>query len=613
MGQALRARQARLRIELPVEGGYAPVPTRNLLAAWAAYKSKTVTREDFRVLMACHALACSRQGCAEEDPRLFRLTELAGLTGGLAERRLRRSVSRLTKAGLLLWTDRGPIFGPLQTVQDGPGQAGAGEETLRRGFPSKTRPEGILGEISASGIQTSNHPARSGTFPDAPGLCCSTPWFREGEGCPLTAKPVLPVPRRLLRAISRGQLTAAETATALAAVARCLWLDRGSITNAVGTLPAALVAEAFGLDLRSVKRARKSLQALGFMSFLPMPHWHRQRYGARFEVNLAWRGLDLTAAPKPSPAMENSGSARHGMSPQSGVFDPVLPPPRTNQDPFPTGKLNKHQHPTGGGSPAGVCTNKNSSPKGQTTTPTLRDVSVEDLKDPQRTLALHAALVQRGEVRDSEADTLRVFACAARALRKAQNPGGMFLALVRRKELQQHISGLDEQEGRNRYRALIHDEARRQIASWSKAVGQAAEVVKPTERGATGAEEVTQKPHKNSSVERAGEVLKFSRRTRERVASAPTREPVRARELSRDARFLLEVWRVCERENQREAPRDLLKRLKQPWTEERHDGAEAELSSHGIRWDGVGKRVWKSVQVSEGPKPSTFEEAWRVR
>jgi hypothetical protein len=64
--------------------------------------------------------------------------------------------------------------------------------------------------------------------------------------------------------------------------------------------------------------------------------------------------------------------------------------------------------------------------------------------------AVHAGFVQ-----DSPHEKLRVFAAAERSKRKARNPGGFFVTILR-KGLWQNIANRDEEKGR-RELARLHD------------------------------------------------------------------------------------------------------------------------------------------------------------
>lgn len=63
--------------------------------------------------------------------------------------------------------------------------------------------------------------------------------------------------------------------------------------------------------------------------------------------------------------------------------------------------------------------------------PTLRDVTLEDLRDVGRVLALGEQARVRGWITGSEADRLHVVAAAVHARRVGQAPGALFVALVR--------------------------------------------------------------------------------------------------------------------------------------------------------------------------------------
>ncbi|HKQ47570.1 MAG TPA: hypothetical protein VJZ71_05845 [Phycisphaerae bacterium] len=128
-------------------------------------------------------------------------------------------------------------------------------------------------------------------------------------------------------------------------------------------------------------------------------------------INLDWSRNDTSRSGKrsPRPAFSTTGSA----------------PPY--KDKKLSSRFDQHQKPAHG--PAGVFKQN-----GRGTTPTLRHVVAEDLRDPTRLLELFRQAAIARLVSTSECDRLRFFAAAEHA--KAigtRNPCGLFATLARRK------------------------------------------------------------------------------------------------------------------------------------------------------------------------------------
>jgi len=84
--------------------------------------------------------------------------------------------------------------------------------------------------------------------------------------------------------------------------------------------------------------------------------------------------------------------------------------------------------------------------------PTLRDVTLADLGDVDRLLALHQQAMARGWVRGGEAERLNVVAAAVHARRVGQAPCRLFVALLRDQRWEV-ITQEDEDQARRRLRA----------------------------------------------------------------------------------------------------------------------------------------------------------------
>lgn len=231
---------------------------------------------------------------------------------------------------------------------------------------------------------------------------------------------LVPVPRRTLRFLAAGT-TRSLTVTMLGTLLRCAFYRRG-VCSWAGACKASWVAQVFGVDERSVKRARGRLQGLGWLSAEPVAQWRLNRYGGMFCVNPDWDGTEQTS---------------RGMSPPPPQETPRLSPPESDQEPL---REYNHQEPAAGGM-AGVCGSVPSSP-------TLHDITPEDLRRRGRLLALHEEACRVGLAEPGEAGRLRFASLAARARRVATgNPGGM-LAWLLREQRWNFITHEDEDRAR---------------------------------------------------------------------------------------------------------------------------------------------------------------------
>jgi hypothetical protein len=216
-------------------------------------------------------------------------------------------------------------------------------------------------------------------------------------------RPV-PVPRRWLRSLAR-EGTGSEIAVSMAMLIRGAFYVRGNVRLG-GTCAAAWVATTFGIDERTVKATRHLLVGRGWVTPHPSPTWHRQRFGQTFVIN--------------DTPFECRGGVPNS-PPRRRVSEPVSPPPRKNENlPF-RGTENQNRS-TGFRS-------RSDKPA----PPTIADVRMEDLTQPERTQALHADAVRRGLAADSPADRLRVFTTAQHAHRNGKDPCALFAALARRR------------------------------------------------------------------------------------------------------------------------------------------------------------------------------------
>ena len=387
-----------------IAGGFARVPVGALARAWRACRSGPLGVGDFRAWLALREMAARRCAVGEGRAPAFGPAELARLLG-VSERRAAASARRLERAGLVAWSGSAVAF---------PGDDGPPDDSLA---------DSIGG----------------------------------GRGD-------LAVPRRMLRHLARGGRPAL-IATALGILLRCLSRRREGFDGR-GRVKASWIAEAFGVDLRAIKAARKGLTVLGWIAPEPSDQLAENRWGRAYRIDLAW------APPGPSAGAE-VGCRRSPPPPAIGCRR--SPPPLLDQDPLRDQRRN--QEPASGG-PAGVEMGemgklagmgragpgpRRDGPGGGTPElppPRLADVRPEDLADVGRVLELHGQAAARGLVGSSEADRLKFAAAAEHALAVGTvNAPGLLIHLVRGK-LWRYLTQEDEDRAQAKLKRHLFGPAR---------------------------------------------------------------------------------------------------------------------------------------------------------
>lgn len=347
------------------EGGYCLISVSLICAAWIAYRQKHIEFRDLRVWFAAHEMASRRCRMGQGRKAKHTLAELKGLVGGIGGGHLRTSLRRLNQQGLVRWS-----------------------------------------ECSIA-------------FPDAN----YTPFLEGMIQRIVNHRRKLPVPRRSLRFIAKCSRPTL-VATMLGYLLRCVYARNRSL-RADGCCAASWISATFGVDLRNVRRSKVTLECLGWLSATSSPHWHRQRWGGKACVNLAW-----------SPS---SGSNLPRRIRQTTTD---LPPP-LNKELSSKEILNPE--------PANRTVGASIKRIGKES---LTRVTVPDLHEPQRVDALWRQAAAAGWVTLTQADRLNVHAAAERAKRIGRrNPSGLFIALVRGR-LWSVIAQEDEDRARGLLRTL---------------------------------------------------------------------------------------------------------------------------------------------------------------
>jgi hypothetical protein len=236
---------------------------------------------------------------------------------------------------------------------------------------------------------------------------------------------LVPIPRRMVRYLARTTARAL-IATALGHVLRCLYFRGGKCISG-GYCKASWVADAFGVSLRPVKEARAKLTSMGFLVPLQADQLRLNRFGSPVVVNLNW-----------APTIEST--------PRAAILTTETALPRTQESSF-LRKRSDHQKPARAPDPTGVFDKK-------IRNPSMRDVQVCDLENPNRLAALFVEAERRRLVKRCEADRLAFFAAAGHARRVGnKNVPGLFASLVRRRSYS-YIAQEDEDVARQTIAAL---------------------------------------------------------------------------------------------------------------------------------------------------------------
>lgn len=383
-----RGRQpATEKTEGPPVGGYISVSVLQIAMVWFAFRERLIRWRDVRAYFAwVEANACRDAHERASGARVYRryeLCEVDRLVGGRGGQRVNReSLKRLEHAGLMVWSESRIEFAASPDRIPVPDLAGLWA---------------MLDLVASSGS-----------------------WVRSRR---------VPIPRRTIREIA-GNLKRSVVACMLAHLIRCVFKHRDCFRYE-GSCKATFVSSLFGIDERQARRARKHLEAIGWLGIEDSEHWHRQRYGGRAVVNNSWG----RPAAEPSPAI-----CLPGQTPEKCT---CLPGPVSD---IKTPSEYKNQKPAEGGR-SGFLKKEEPEEKNR---PTWRDIQRTDLRVTGRTLELFDDAVGRGIVDASEHSRLMFVAAAERAaIRGTSNPPGLFRRLVEQK-LWHHITQGDEDAAHER-------------------------------------------------------------------------------------------------------------------------------------------------------------------
>lgn len=233
------------------EGGFCFIPATALIATWWAYKRGIVGLVDVRVWLAAYEAVARRCGVRGRRRLQFVEHEIAALVG-VPETRVRPSLRRLRRAGVLHWSETAVRF------SDGAARLSEEQRSDLRSTVERVR----------------NHRRK------------------------------VPVPRRLLRILCRATRPVL-IATALGHALRCLYYRDGACCPD-GRCKASWIADVFEVDARNVKAARRNLRAMGVLVMEPTDQRSMNRWGPRVRFDLAWWNRPMQATQSPPRSQEKS-------------------------------------------------------------------------------------------------------------------------------------------------------------------------------------------------------------------------------------------------------------------------------------------------------------------
>jgi hypothetical protein len=234
------------------DGGFCFIRVRSLLAAWVLFKRSDVTLYDLRAYIACFEMQARR--CQIESDRLptFTEEELISLLSSGSKTKVKNSIRRLMKVGLLQW-DRNSIDTDTTKV----------EEKLEES-------DDWLDAI----LQVKNNNRK------------------------------IPFPRRILRYIIKTQ-----SPTLIGAVfgilIRGLYYKKGRCISG-GRCKTSWIAIVFRLNSRNLKRERKRLIEIGWLIPCESSQHQLNRWGLALMINLHWQNSPENAEVTPLEAKNDT-------------------------------------------------------------------------------------------------------------------------------------------------------------------------------------------------------------------------------------------------------------------------------------------------------------------
>lgn len=222
---------------------------------------------------------------------------------------------------------------------------------------------------------------------------------------------VIPIPRRMLRFLAKSNKRSLILTT-LAYLSRGAFIHRTKIKN-TGTAKVSWIAEQFNLSEASVKRARRELIALGFISPDTTESQRKlNRTGAYFTVNLDWNYEQEEQSEVVGEFKKDSAMTPPLVKKRSLMTPPYIETINSLQE-LETNKPAKRA--------SGFCKKKIS----------FRNIKPEQIQKIPLLLMLYRSAIQQKALVHSERNLLNFFSSAVKAKRGWTDPVKMFVWTVR--------------------------------------------------------------------------------------------------------------------------------------------------------------------------------------
>lgn len=257
-----------------VAGGYTLITGTALMAAWCAYKRRSIRLQDLRAWFACCELVAQRRASGAKSrfcPRAAHVAYMTQVDVSAATAALRR----LTAAGLLAFGVHGPDI----------------PETFDDQKP-------LADDRFLHALTQVRHHARR-----------------------------VPVPRRMLRVLA-NTARPVFIATVLGHLLRCQFARGGQVASS-GLCKASWISAVFEVDVRNVKAARGELIESGWLIVDDAAQRFLNRWGLPVRINLEW-----TAVPIAAPVHAEHCTDLAELPPRSSHETLESPPPLQNSDRF---------------------------------------------------------------------------------------------------------------------------------------------------------------------------------------------------------------------------------------------------------------------------------------
>ena len=245
--------------------------------------------------------------------------------------------------------------------------------------------------------------------------------------CVANNRRKVPVPRRIIRYLAKSR-SRTVIGTALGSLLRTLYFYPAKGCLSGGRVKCSWIADTFDLDLRNVKKARGQLIEVGWLVAGEASQISLNRWGLPVEINLLW-GLQVVQPNTETP-------------PRNAECEQKSPPPYDK-------KLSTRSSSNQKLKASGVETRTAEEIK-----PCLRNITLEDLRDPGRLDRLYDEATAAGLMPRTVSARLKWFAAAERAIQAGErNPCGLFVAIYRR-GLWHHITQAQEDLARVKLKRL---------------------------------------------------------------------------------------------------------------------------------------------------------------